>query len=192
MLSTLTIYKKKSEDIIHYIAIKNNYVIGSIELNKTITGHLWVRHSVSDVPGQGIGSAMYQIALSDAYPMGIMPSREVTSGYAINLWRNLWNDSSIIKHPIKSPSIYIDEFDEAIEEISSINSLSEAYITSLGQDCSYLNAVQQDKLIPHPFNHIYSYKSDKKINIIPANQAQEYLFKQAEKLFYKRYEKQNF
>lgn len=189
MFPTLTFYKKILGDIVHYIAVKNNQIYTSIELNTTPSGNCWVRHSVSHISGQGYGLAMYKLAMADIYPFGIMPSREVTSGHAVALWQKLWHDTSLSKIAITTDENYFFEADEWLDEIASVNpSLDGAAIEALEKNFSYLEAVQNNKITAHPYNHIYIAKEVNQPTIENATQAHDHLFIEAEKLFYDRYE----
>jgi hypothetical protein len=190
MLSQLTLYKKVANDIIHYVATKNNNVIASIELNSTKSGHCWVRHSVSDVSHQGLGTKMYKLAISDLFPFGIMPSREVTSGHACALWDKLWADQSITKKQITDTGTYFHEADEWIEELLKVNpSHTEESLEALESDYSYFDAVQRGDLTAHPYNHAYIAPNTSNHSIIIATAKEDGFFKQAEELFYAKYEK---
>lgn len=190
MLSHLTLYKKSLDNIIHYIAVKNNTVIASIDINKTLTGHCWVRHSVSNVSRKGYGIALYKCVMADLYPFGLMPSREVTSGHAVALWGKLWLDTEIIKAPITHESIYFDEADEWIEDVLKVNPLhNEKSIETLENNFSFLEAVKKGKMTPHPYNHTYIGIGVDQPTFKLATLENEHLFIQALTLFHARYEK---
>jgi len=194
MLSNLITYKKTLNNIVHYIAVKDNYVVASIELESTSSGNLWVRHSVSDVSHSGYGLAMYKLAMSDNYPFGIMPSRECTSGFAVSLWDKILCDEEIRKTPITDQLTYVNEFDEWFDELLAVNPLlSEHDILGLELDFSFLDAVKNNKLVPHPYNHSYTMPNKGgSANIITAKPEHNALFEDAVSLFYSRYEKLDF
>lgn len=179
--------KQVRDGICHYAVVVNERVIASLELGTSLCGNYWVRHSASEVSNQGYGFALYQLAMQDVYPKGVMPSRECTSGHAVSLWEKIYKQEKIKQTPIVNPKVYCTEFDEWLDEITEVNpSLDEDGVVSLEKDFSYLNAVQEGLMKPHPYNSTYHLKPEENLKITKTIKL-EY-FQEAAELFNRRYD----
>lgn len=180
-------FKKTGADIVHYVVVVKGCVVASLELNTSLCGNYWVRHSVSEISHQGYGYALYQLAMQDVYPLGIMPSRECTSGHAISLWAKLFKQQNITQIPVVHPKVYCDEFDEWLDEIVEVNpSLDEDAIALLEKEHSYIDSVQKGFMKPHPYNMTYHLKLCTNFNVIETEKSK--YFKASAELFNQRYD----
>lgn len=179
-------FKRGQGDVLHYVVIVNEQVAASLELNVSLCGNYWVRHSVSEVSNRGYGFALYKLVMQDIYPLGIMPSRECTSGYAVSLWEKLFKQPKIMQFPVVHPKVYCDEFDEWLEDILEVNpALNEEAIELLEKNLSYIDAVQQGFMKPHPYNNTYHLKPELDFKI-PYIVESKY-FNESTDLFNRRY-----
>ena len=186
-----TTIKSLQGGILHYAVIVNERVIASLELQTALCGNYWVRHSVSEVSHQGYGFALYSLAMQDVYPLGIMPSRECTSGHAVSLWQKIFIQEEITQNPVNNPKVYCDEFDEWLDEVLEVNpSLNREEIENLEVDFSLIGAVQEGLIKPHPYNTSYHFKPNCDFVVIECNDSKYSIESQA--LFDRRYETLDF
>ena len=190
LLSSLTIYKQTSENVTYYLFMLAGVVKGFMDINATDSGDHWVRHVVTAKGQQGLGLSIYQCVMQDIYPAALMPSRECSSGFSINVWDNLWADTKVTKSPILHQVNYMEELDEHSQEILSLNpTLSESDLLPLEDDFSYFKAVKAKNLIPHKFNHTYAMPHSSGIVISPLPDNLSGAIGQAQDLFDIRYER---
>lgn len=192
-LSDKRILKRAVGDVLHYLVMQGDCIIAYIDLNTTTCGNYWVRHSVASIGHQGVGAAVYRMVLQDVYPKAIMPSRECTSGYAISIWADLWKDKLVSKKPIEHWQSYVDEFDEWEDEILAVNPLlTESALAAHNKEFTFFLAVIEGDVVPHPYNHYYTLKPNGGFTVVEMQEHEYYLLKDANDLFYERYEKLDF
>ena len=79
--------------------VENDFLAGNIEINKTSSGDYEVRGVAAQ---RGLGATMYEIAMMDVFPKGLMPDRDGnTTDEAYRVWKKFFlrNDVSKKENP---------------------------------------------------------------------------------------------